>query len=310
MTLAPSPEYGTAAWVEWRRDGIGASEMPTIVGVNHYQSEYELAALKRGQVEAFTGNARTRWGHRMERVGIEVYQEETGAEVTTGEPAFTDPRWPHCYATLDGRAGRIGIEVKWTSKWETLPQRVEVQCLAQIGLAGLDAVDVVRLSAYGEPAIIRVERDDRAITDLLELGEAWYVRYVLGAEMPTLDDSAPARRFLGRLRGDAERQADEYQTTLMRALHAVRSEAKKLEETDKRLVRDLKSSMAGTGVLVGDGFRATWSPVKGRTTTQWNLIAEGLRHLIRVGEWDALVSLHTMTGEPGDTFRPTWEETE
>ena len=309
MTLVSVPPVNSPEWVEARNRGLGASDLPTVVGVNPYQTEYELAALKRGQVPAFEGNARTAWGHRMEGIGLDVYEEQTGLATIRGE-TFATEAYPHCWATLDGRAGRIWVEVKYTSRWDTLPQRVEVQCLAQIGLADLDAVDVVRLSAYGEPAIIRVERDDRAITDLLELGEAWYVRYVLGDEMPALDDSAPARRFLGRLRGDAERQADEYQTTLMRALHAVRSEAKKLEETDRRLVRDLKSSMAGTGVLVGDGFRATWSPVKGRTTTQWNLIAEGLRHLVRVGEWDALVSLHTMTGEPGDTFRPSWEEAE
>ena len=307
--VVDAPPYGSPEWVTWRNRGLGASDLPTVVGVNPYQSEYELAAVKRGLSEPFAGNARTAWGHRMEAVGIEVYRETTGAEVVTGE-TLGDPRWPHLWATLDGRAGRVGIEVKWTARWDALPRRVEVQALAGIGLADLDAMDVVRLSAYGEPLILRVERDDAAIADLLPLGEAWYVRYVLGDEMPPLDDSAPARAVLARLRGDGESQADERQAQAMRSLRTVRRGIRDLEAADRALVRDIKQGMAGTGVLVGDGFRVTWSPVKGRTTMAWQQIAEGLRTRATPEEWDALLSLHTMTGEPGDAFRPTWEEEE
>lgn len=308
-TLHPPP-YGSAEWTEWRRGGIGASDLPALAGVNPYQGEYGLAAVKRGDAAPFAGNAATSWGHRIETIGLDIYEEVTGLALVRGE-TFADDRWPHLYATLDGRVDRIGVEVKATAaRWDGVPQRVEVQALAQIGLADLDAVDVVRLSMHGEPAITRVWRDDVTIADLLALGEAWYLRYVLGPDMPPLDDSAPARAVLARLRGDGESKADEHQSQAMRSLRRVRQGIRDLESADKALVRDLKQSMAGTGVLVGTGFRVAWSATRGRTTTAWQQIAEGLRTRATPGEWDALLSLNTTTGEAGDRFAPTWDEEE
>lgn len=307
--LIEAPPYGSPEWLAWRLGGLGASDLPTVAGVSPWQTEYQLAALKRGMTAPFEGNAATRWGHRMEAVGIEVYQEATGLEVVTGE-TFGDPRWPHLWATLDGRAGRVGVEVKATGRWDTPPPSVQVQGLGQIGLADLDAVDVVRLSMHGEPTITRVERDDATITELLALGEAWYLRYVLGDEMPPLDDSPEAGRVLRGLRGDAEAKADEHQAQAMRSLRRIRQGIKDLEAADRALVRDLKQSMAGTGVLVGTGFRVAWSVTRGRTTTAWQQIADGLRTRATPEEWDALLSLHTTTGEAGDRFWPTWDEEE
>ena len=311
MTAAPiiAPPYGSTAWVEWRNGGLGASDLPSVVGCNPYQSEYQLAALKRGVTPAFEGNEKTRWGHRMEAVGIEVYQEATGHRVVTGE-TFGDPRWPHLWATLDGRVpgARVGVEVKWTAHWDTPPQRVEVQALGQMGLADLDAIDVVRLSPYGEPKTHRIERDDVAITDLLEMSETWFVRYVLGDEWPALDDSPEAMRVLSRLRGTEQRKADDGQRATLGDLRRVRGSLERLDAAEKGLLRDLKASMAGAGVLVAPDARVTWSAVKPRTTVGWQQIAEGLRTRCTDEEWQAVVSLATKTGDPGDRFMVKFDE--
>ncbi len=304
------PPYSSPEWVAWRRGGLGASDLPTVVGCNPWQTEYQLAALKRGETPAFEGNAATRWGHRMEAVGIEVYQESTGFAVKRGE-TFADPRYPHLWATLDGRVPDLGrgVEIKWVGRgMDGLPQRMEVQALAQCGLADLDAVDVVALSPHGEPTIHRVDRDDAAIADLLALGEAWYVRYVLGDEMPALDDSPEARRFLGRLRGTEQRTADDDQRMTLANLRQVRDSLARLDAAERGLIRDLKSSMAGTGVLVAPGARVSWAAVKARTTVGWQQVAEGLRTRVTDEEWGAVVSLATTEGEPGDRFAVTFKE--
>jgi len=302
------PAYGSPEWVDWRRGGLGASDLSTIVGCNPWQTEYQLAALKRGDAPAFEGNGHTAWGHRIEPVGIAIYQEMTGRTITTGE-TFADPRYPHMWATLDGRDGRVGVEVKHHGgrAWDGLPQRVEVQALAQIGLADLDSVVVVVLPWYGEEPI-RVERDDAAIADLLELGEAWYVRYVLGDEMPDLDDSPEARRFLGRLRGIEQRDADQSQRETLAGLRQVRDSLARLDAAEKGLIRDLKTSMAGLGALTAPGARVSWAAVKPRTTVGWQQVAEGLRTRVTDEEWDAVVSMATTTGEAGDRFAVTFKE--
>lgn len=311
MTAIEAPTYGSDDWVQWRTHGLGASDLPTVAGCNPWQTEYQLWAQKRGIAAPFEGNEKTRWGHRMEAIGIEVYTEATGRSVVTGE-TFADPRWPHLWATLDGRVPdeRIGVEVKWTARWDTPPQSVEVQALAQMGLADLVAVDVVRMSPYGEPTIHRIERDDAAVDDLLALGEAWFVRYVLGDEAPPYDESPESRRALLALRGTEERPADGDQRTALARLREVRDALGRLETAEKALVRDLKASMAGAGVLVAPGLaRATWSVVKPRTSVAWQQVAEGLRTRCTDEEWESVVSLATTVGEPGDRFAVKFDET-
>lgn len=309
-TLIQAPPYGSTEWLVWRRGGLGASELAAVVGCDPWKSEYQVAAIKRGtETEAHGATALQRWGLRMESVGIDWYREQTGHDVVTGE-TWQDPRYPHLWASLDGRAGRRGVEVKYAARWTDLPQRVEVQALGQSGIADLEGVDVVRLSPYGEPTIIPVDRDDETIADLLALGESWYTRFVLGDEWPALDDSPAARKALSGLRGTDERIADEDQRTTLANLRQVRDSLARLEAAEKGLVRDLKASMAGVGVLVAPDARVTWSAVKGRTTVGWQQVAQGLRTRCTDEEWEAVVSLATTVGDPGDRFLVKFEDEE
>ena len=309
-TLISPPPYSSPEWVDWRRNGLGASDLPTIVGCNPYQGEYQLWAQKRGLTPAFEGNAATRWGHRMETLGIEVYQETTGLEVIRGE-TFADDRWPNLWATLDGRVAgtRRGVEIKYASRaWDGIPERVTVQALAQMGIGDLESVDVVHLTNHGEPTVHRIERVDSAIADLLDVGEAWWTRYVIGDEEPPFDGSPEARRALDRLVGAAEIKADADQTAAVMRLRDVRAGIKRLEAEDDGLVRAIKASMAGGGLLTGTGFRVVWAPVKGRTTTDWKAVALTALPQLPPDVGDELVQRYTTQGEGGTRFAPKWDE--
>ncbi len=309
--LAASPPYGSAEWVEWRRGGIGASELPTIAGVNPYQGEYALALLKRGMVPAFEGNAATRWGHKMERFGIEAYQDETGAQTVGGMPAFINPKWPHVFSTLDGKVlnERIGVEVKATERWDTPPRSVIVQCYGQMGAAQLEAIDVVRIKTHGEPVITRIERDEKAVTDLMDLGEAWYVRYVLGDEMPPVDGSRETSRWLDTMANSAvdagiDAEADDNQESIARMLRTTRETLRLAETVEARLVNELKASMVGGYALHGNGWRVSWKPTKERNRTDWKALAETL------GAPPEVVAAWTTTEAGTRPFRVTFEEEE
>lgn len=304
------PPYRSPEWIAWRRGGLGASDLAAVVGCDPYKGEYALALEKRGDAPDVEETVAMRWGARIESLALDAYTEETGRELVRGE-TFADERWPHLFATLDGRHATLGVEVKATTRWVVPPRHVKVQALAQMGLAGLDAVDIVRVSPYGEPLITTVERDDDAITDLLELGEAWYERYVLGDELPPPDGSREAMRYLDRFRGDEEAEATADQAAIVGALHQVRQRQDQLETERRALEGALKASMAGTGVLTGEGFRVTWSAVKPRVTTDWKAVARAYRLLLPASEedtHDAIESIHTATGEGSTRLLVKWEE--
>lgn len=322
------PLQGTPDWYAWRRNGIGASEIPAILGEDPYMGEYELALEKRGLTERSPENDAQRWGKRVQRTALEMVAESRGWTVRNVNTTAVSRRFPHVYASLDGRhqGQRRGIEVKLArEKWEDEPpRRVQIQCQTQMGVHEFEAIDVVKVAPYySEPLVFTVERDDILIAKLLPLGEKWYDRYVLGDELPPVDGSRAASRHLDRQEGPPEMQADIDQAALAARLQAIRRTLKTAEAEESEVINRLKESMHGSYALVGHGFKVAWKPSKPRTTTDWKLVAKAYRDVLEMaGEWDretlavhastdyldTLVSLHSATGEGTRPFRVTFEE--
>jgi predicted phage-related endonuclease len=315
--LIQPPEYRSARWLEWRRQGLGASDLPAIVGVDTFKGEYALWCEKRAtETPEDNPSDVMRFGSFVEAYAIERWKEQTDLRLVGVGETYTDDRWPNLWATLDGRAStpvgsrRIGIEAKYSTRSEELPEKWVIQALAQIGLADLDAVDIVRIDSRGTPTIHRIERDEARIRPLLDLGQSWFERYVIGGEEPPIDGSPEARRALDRMVGTEQRDADERQLELIEELRRTRKALERLQERDDMLVRDIKASMAGAGVLVAPAARVTWAPVKGRKTVGWQQVAEGLRTRCTDEEWEAIVSLATMVGDPTTRFAVKFDEAE
>ena len=306
-TLVQVPDYGSAEWVAKRREGMGASDMASIVGLDPWKGGYELALSKRGEADDIEQSWVMRMGHIMEPYGLDFYEQEHGT-ITRGETWHND-RWPHCWATLDGRRDDVGIEVKWTNAWREVPRHIVIQCYAQMGIADLARVDVVRISAREAPEVVAtIERDEQVIVDLLDTAEAWYIRYVLGDEMPPVDDSRGASRHLDKLRGDEERVATDQQVQLLDSLRTIRARLAEDERADRLIVNELKATMADTGILVAPSARVTWAATKGRSKTDWRKVAQMLRGDMPAERFDALAERHTTTSEPSTRFAVKFEE--
>ena len=308
-TLIQPPAYRSLEWRTWRRAGLGASDLPSVVGCpDAYLTEYQLQAQKLATETAEDDPSDVmRLGSFLEPYALMRWEESTGLHLLTGE-TWVDPRWPNLWATLDGREPerRIGVEAKYQSRGSIdgdLPERFVVQALAQIGLADLAAVDVVRLDARGGITVARVERDEARVTALLDLAQAWYRRHVIEAVPVPLDGSPEARRALDRMVGSEQREADERQRDLLADLRRTRVALERLQAAEESLVRDIKASMAGAGVLVAPALaRVTWSPVKGRRTTDWKAVAAD------AGADPALIERHTRQGDPTTRFAVDWED--
>jgi len=293
--ILDAPPANTEEWLAWRKGGLGASELPAILGLDPYRSEHDVWLVKTGRAPDFRGNAKTRWGHRLEEAGIEVWSQANAGDWPGAGKAYTKEPYPHLWATPDAVSQfGIGIEVKVTNAWDTPPERVRVQCLAQAGLADLDRVDVVRLSFEDDPAIFRVERDEAAIEGILAAGEAWYVTHVLGdLEPPRRDDVAPA---------------DPRQEQLAADLRRVIGAREALERRERAIKDDLIASVAGKGVITGAGFRIEVRAAHDVTRVGWKELASGLTKGMADDEREALLGLHSTTSRTRPSVHPTWDE--
>jgi putative phage-type endonuclease len=303
--LDAAPPYGTPEWVQWRKGGLGASDLPAVLGLDPYRTEHELWQVKRGLVTDFTGNPKTRWGHRLESIGLEVWGEQNPdmPKRVRNDLPYRRSDYPHLWATPDALAvdadktRAVGIEVKVTEQWLQPPDRVKVQALVQMGLADLERVDIVRLSFDDDPAIFPIERDEQAIADILAAGEAWYVRHVIeGIEPPRLPD---------------EVQADERQAQLAADLRGVRKAIDSLERQERSLREDLIASVAGKGIITGPGFRIEVRSAHDTTRTSWKDVVA--QHRILLGlkglptdELDAIEEMHQTTSRTGPAVYPKW----
>ena len=94
MTLSPEQ-------IARRREGISASEMAAIVGLDPYRSPIDVFLDKTGRAAPFAGNERTHWGNLLEDPIRNDYATRRGLLVTV--PGTLDhPTLPWAKATPDG----------------------------------------------------------------------------------------------------------------------------------------------------------------------------------------------------------------
>lgn len=68
-------------WLEIRKSGIGSSEVATIVGLNPYETPYQLWRRKVGIDEPKQENAAMRYGHHLEDAVSRMWHDSTGREI-------------------------------------------------------------------------------------------------------------------------------------------------------------------------------------------------------------------------------------
>lgn len=70
-----------AEWLKQRELGIGSSEVGTILGVNPYETPYQLWRRKMGIDPPVQENNAMRWGHILEEGVAQFFEQETGHKV-------------------------------------------------------------------------------------------------------------------------------------------------------------------------------------------------------------------------------------
>lgn len=141
-----------------RSKGIGASEVASVIGVNPYQTSYQLWRIKAGIDNDFAGNIFTEAGHYLEPVVAQYFQDNSGHRVIkntavnytvyhpTKEFIFCHPDreyFPH------DEKGRGVLECKTTQKKiekTEIPRQWFCQLQYQMGVMGLDKGAIAWLS--------------------------------------------------------------------------------------------------------------------------------------------------------------------
>lgn len=273
MRPAASIDFaGRAEWLAYRKDKIGASEAATAVGLNPYQSPYELWLVKTGLGEAdpsIEDKIAVRAGHYMEPFIAALYQEETGEALMSEGSHVVYPHQtiPYLFATPD---------------WLTAKGKpVELKCLGertggeylkgntndahyiqlQIQMACLDVAHGALAALIGnrELVITQFERDDDVLSDLSELLEHFMCCVKEGTPPPATWHESCRRAIARRYPTDNGKRVTlpEDANFVVEHLAVVKEQIKKLERDKDELENQVRLWMADNTYGDTEGYEVS-----------------------------------------------------
>lgn len=170
-------------WLDLRRTGIGASDMPIVLGIR--PGLLPLWAEKTGKASRPPLEGEwVVWGHRLEPIIIQVFSDMTGWEVRRSGQLFRSSMHPWALATLDAEVEVEGVwyplEIKTTSTlragdWEGgPPEAYRVQVHQQMLVTGASRAYIACLIGGQKMVWDIVERDERMIRRILASGSEFW----------------------------------------------------------------------------------------------------------------------------------------
>ena len=176
-------EPNTDRWLASRRRGIGASDVPVILGLSKWCQPRTLWLEKRGELERSPETRPQRMGKLLEPAAVQAFQEDTGIEVVRyPAPMYRRSDNDRHLATPDAELVRNqGLEAKcssffadtWEKPYDQVPDAYYVQAQWQMYVCDFDRVWFSLLLDGAQLYQIPVDRDEECIADLINAANAF-----------------------------------------------------------------------------------------------------------------------------------------
>jgi putative phage-type endonuclease len=290
-------EERRAVWLEARREGIGGSDAPVILGLSPWKSPLTLWAEKTGLVEPKDSDQEhIRWGQLLEEPIARRYVEVTGRTIID-HGRFDICRsiaYPFMHTTIDreiigvdGRgSGSLSIKTSTgfgKESWdEEPPLHVQVQLQHELIVHGWSWGSFAVLIAGRKFLWCDAERNERACEFLLE-AEARFWDGVLHGNPPEVDASDSTREVIGRLYPKDTWESVELPVEAIawdEQIQFAKAEIKAAEDRKQAAENRLKAAIgyAAIGLLPGGGAY-TW---KASERAAYQVEAKSVRTLRRI----------------------------
>lgn len=276
--VAFDPIADRASWLEWRRSGVGGSDIAALCGMSPYASQMSLYLEKTGQTDEWAVGEAANLGRRFERAIAEEFEERSGLRVAGAQLCVLDDRadWRRC--TLDGLvvegpdvaeipelAAALGVfESKMTGTfgYYEIPDEFQVQCQWQMGITGLPFAWLVIL--HPRRVVIHViDFDSEMFEGLCRIADRFWHDHVLAKNPPPADatqaTTAALKDAFRDRATDTEVELDDELMLVARALPGVRAAVKRAEADRDLVENQLRAALgeATVGTYTGEPV-LTW----------------------------------------------------
>lgn len=266
-------------WLEHRKSGIGSSEVATILGLNPWETPYQLWRRKVGLDEPKTETFAMKAGHYLEDAVSQFWMDETGRQViksSAGDWLIRDNERPFLQVSLDRtywlagekkNASNKGIlECKTTQKQisaDDLPKHWFCQVQYQLGVAGLNEGSLAWLCSGREFGY----KDLSFVPDfygwVIEEVERFWIDNIQGKKEPEATSVQDVLLKFNRHTDGKIVEVDEALFIDYERLKEVKEEIARLDEIKDGLEKNLKLGFGDAeAISYGGQTIATWKAPK------------------------------------------------
>lgn len=257
-------------WLRMRKAGIGGSDAGAICGLNPYVSPMKVYIEKTTDVVDLEDNEAMRQGRDLEEYVATRFTEETGMKVRRTNFMYFNKNHPFMFANVDRMiAGEnAGLECKTASAysaslWDNgnVPSQYIIQCNHYMAVTGADRWYLAVVILGKSFRYICVERDEKAISDLIQIEERFWNDNVVKRIPPEPDGSDASEQYLKALYDRAtsgkELRLSGYDQELKR--HNDLDELiNKLEKEKRAIEEKIKMTMEDAETAYTDNYVISW----------------------------------------------------
>lgn len=311
-------DFSTTSYEEWQekrkeQHGLGGSDASVILGQNNFKDEYTLYLEKIGEAIPQEAGEAAAWGHTLEPIVAEKWQERFGNHLgTTIEPfpyLLQSIEHPFMFANMDRlirRGDLFGIlEVKTASEylngeWESgeilsdgsgtgkVPLKYYTQLQHYFVVSGLFWGYMTCLVGGNKLYSVYIERNEEYCQDLIQ-AEALFMQRVEMGIPPELNGSDSCKQLINRLykkHNDEFTETDdqdfgdwlEVRQSLKEQIDILKDiqkrELEPLEEQLNLCETTLKTKIGENKGMVYQGQKVSWAERAGKRSVDMNLLEE------------------------------------
>jgi len=269
-------------WLNARKDGIGASEVATLVGVNPWETKLQLWRSKKGLEAPKEENFAMKAGHYLEDAVSKFYADATGATIIESSATdfmLVDDKRSYLRVSPDRTywakndthniSNKRILECKTTQMdidVDNIPMHWFCQLQMNLGVAGLKHGALAWLTQGRKFGYKEIDFDPDTYNWLVEcVEEFWYNHIVANVEPEAVNVDDTLIKFPRHLLGKTI-VADDAMIDTCRRLREVKEEIKSLTITKDALEGELKMAMEDAEAIIKDGKPlVTWKSAKDST---------------------------------------------
>lgn len=287
-----------AEWLEARKQGIGASEAATVVGLNPWETPYQLWRRKLGMDEPQPETFAMKAGHYLEDAVAKFFADESGREVISSSAPdfmFVRPDKPFLRVSPDrlywlpGKPknddNKAVLECKTTQKTidpDDLPKHWFCQVQMNLGVAGYERGSLAWLTAGRQFGYKDIDFDSEFYLWLCDEIERFWVDNILGRKEPEAISVADVvAKYAVHTEGKTVEVTDsEFDAYLL--LREVNRDIEALESRKEQLVDKLKMAFGDAeAITYGGDTLATWKAPKPSMRLDTKLLTEKYPNLVK-----------------------------